>query len=91
MASVMASRFSVLKIEDDSDQEREKAARKKAAEDEEGQEEDQQEEEEEQARRNRRRRGICRWYSPIAILCRSVTYSNVIKLVMLKCCSLFSL
>ena len=34
MASVMASRFSVLKIEDDSDQEREKAARKKAAEDE---------------------------------------------------------
>ncbi|KAF0311499.1 G kinase-anchoring protein 1 [Amphibalanus amphitrite] len=34
MASVMASRFSVLKIEDDSDQEREKAALKKAAEEE---------------------------------------------------------
>ena len=34
MASVMASRFSGLKIEDDLDQEREKAARKKAAEDE---------------------------------------------------------
>jgi len=34
MATVMASRFSVLKIEDDSDQEREKAARKKASEEE---------------------------------------------------------